>query len=321
MSRDALEFKITRHPSGDVLPFPRKQTLPHSRKLATRRAAPTEPDGRHGLVTAVATADSYKFRQLKRFFQPARGEILDSSDVAYVVFPAYGSEEETSVFFFPYGVTVWWGSEYVGRQVLSQLKPFEIKPEKEIDFERCTFAYGAGTSKIVSDTIFLENDSMELKLGFSFGFAQGAKLTVLEDRIESIICSTEKLPRNMGRGGSLTMTRGQAARLKGTLFIHRMNVNLNTDILVTPNFFWDRVELRSIYAEARRYMELDQRLAVLGQRLQIVDDLFAILHQELKTRHLRHLEWVVLCLVFVNVILAWVSLRNHLRSLPFLPFV
>jgi uncharacterized Rmd1/YagE family protein len=307
--------------SGD-LPCPRKQKPPHSKKLTVRKAATVEDS----IVTAVASADSYKFRELKRYFQPARGKTLDVPDVACLHFPAFGGQVETWVFFFQYGVTVWWGSDLIGRQILVQLKQFEIKSEREIDFERCEFSYTSGLPppgmmRIIVDHIYLENKSVELKLAVSHGLAQSAKLTTFEDRIEDVITATEKFPSALLHGGTASITKNEAARLKGALFVHRMNVNMHTDILETPKYFWEHGDLTPVYVTTRNYMDIDQRVDVLNQRLQIVEDLFSVLHQELNSRNLRHLEWVVLCLVFVDIALAWASLWFQLHHLPFLPFL
>jgi uncharacterized Rmd1/YagE family protein len=312
---------ICRSASED-LPRPRKQKPPHSKKLTNRKDASTVDS----VVTAVATADSYKFRELKRYFQPARGQILDTPDVVCIHFPAYGGQVETWIFFFQYGVTVWWGSEIIGRQILAQVKPFEIKSEKEIDFERCEFSYNSptpqeGAMRIVVDHIYLENKSVEQKLAFSHGLAQSAKLTTFEDRIEDVISTAQRFPGALQEGGTVSITKNEAARLMGTLFIHRMNVNLHTDILDTPKYFWEHGELKPIYFDTRYYMDIDQRVEVLNQRLQIVENLFTVIHQELNTRHFRHLEWVVLCLFFVDIFLAVASVWCQLRHSRYLPFL
>jgi uncharacterized Rmd1/YagE family protein len=59
----------------------------------------------------------------------------------------------------------------------------------------------------------------------------------------------------------------------GQLFTTRAEVNLHSDMLDTPDCFWDRDEYEHVYMRMRKYLELEKRLAVLNQRLDIIKEL------------------------------------------------
>jgi uncharacterized Rmd1/YagE family protein len=268
--------------------------------------------GTSGIVSVVATADSYKMKELRKYFQPADLP-APFYDVVVLHLPAYAGEEETVVFFFSYGVTTWWGSDRVGQKVIKQLKSFEVKSEPAVIYELYPYSYrfGDGTDRlrprpqvVRGDHFYLENATVDLKLAIASALAQSLKLMVLENRIDQVIQQTDKYPSILQKEGSVRLALPETAKLKGHLFVHRMTVNLHSDILDTPTFIWEHSELKPVYLEARQYMEIDQRVEVLNQRLVIVDEMFAVLNTVQNGTHAVKLELIVLSVIFFNVIFA-----------------
>ena len=54
-----------------------------------------------------------------------------------------------------------------------------------------------------------------------------------------VINETKRYPAILQREGSIRLAIEDTAKLKGNLFMHRMNVNLHCDILDTPDYFWE----------------------------------------------------------------------------------
>eukprot|EP01012_Entosiphon_sulcatum_P032218 TRINITY_DN4098_c0_g3_i1.p1 TRINITY_DN4098_c0_g3~~TRINITY_DN4098_c0_g3_i1.p1 ORF type:complete len:230 (+),score=53.97 TRINITY_DN4098_c0_g3_i1:83-772(+) len=161
---------------------------------------------------------------------------------------------------------------------------------------------------IYMDRIFLFDDSVELKLGISHAIAQSCKLTVYEERIDQVIKETREYPEVLAQRGAVPLSRAEAARLKGQLFVHRMSINLHSDILDTPDFVWEHTALDPAYRAVRKDMDIDQRVNVLNQRLQIVNELFEALHQDLHNKHSSNLEWIVIWLIVVELVLGLVAI-------------
>ena len=51
----------------------------------------------------------------------------------------------------------------------------------------------------------------------------------------------------------------------------------------------------------RSYIEIDKRLDILNQRLEIVKDLYEMLQNELNVKNAHTLEWIVIYLILANV--------------------
>eukprot|EP00906_Rhabdomonas_costata_P023872 RCo034409 len=375
-SADEMEMIKRRITGREKRPHPRRfRSLPH--------AAPIKPR----YVTSVCTAKEYNMAELKHYFESRHFPVIDSTEVLYTRYttttPAPGSTtgattpspghaegategygassnsptvsdlEVAEVFFFQYGVVVWWGpSDSWGKlMVLSLLKKFEVKPEESLDLEVCDYSYAMdysphsgdkmGTdseeveeadqqplspwaayvanldptkSTIANDHFILASRDWEVKLAFSHGLAQSAKLTVFEERIDQVIEVTRKYPEFLAEHGKVELTRQEIAMLKGKLFMHRMDVNLHSDILDTPDYFWEHTDLEPLYYQCRKNMEIDKRVEILNQRLDVVHELFTMLSDELNQKHSSKLEWIIIWLILIEVIVGILSIGMGLAS-------
>eukprot|EP00971_Amphidinium_carterae_P209945 4164515-Amphidinium_carterae.1 len=82
----------------------------------------------------------------------------------------------------------------------------------------------------------------------------------------------------------------------GQLFVVKNQVNLHTDILDTPDFFWDWPDHEPLYLAFRQHLDVDSRVSVVNQRVEVLEDLFDVLESELTRRNETRLEWVVIIL-------------------------
>lgn len=78
----------------------------------------------------------------------------------------------------------------------------------------------------------------------------------------------------------------------GELFILRINIHLNGSVLDTPELFWVEPQLEPVYQAVRSYLEMDQRVGLLTERLDVIADLLAVLKGELSHGHDEKLEWI-----------------------------
>jgi hypothetical protein len=78
----------------------------------------------------------------------------------------------------------------------------------------------------------------------------------------------------------------------GELFILRINIHLNGSVLDTPELFWVEPHLEPVYQAVRSYLEMDQRVGLLTERLDVIADLLAVLKDQLSHGHGEMLEWI-----------------------------
>lgn len=78
----------------------------------------------------------------------------------------------------------------------------------------------------------------------------------------------------------------------GELFILRINIHLQGSVLDSPELMWAEPQLDPIYQAVRNYLEMDQRVGLLTERLDVIADLLAVLKDQLTHTHGESLEWI-----------------------------
>eukprot|EP00741_Cyanophora_paradoxa_P013955 tig00020723_g13472.t1 len=139
------------------------------------------------------------------------------------------------------------------------------------------------------------------KISFSYALATSVKLDHFEEGTRQLIAATKPLPAEMARHGKIRMSRLDMSRLIGRLFLHRSSVNLHSEILDTPEFFWEFAELEPIYLTTATYLNIRTRVEVLNKRLDVCREMLEMLNNELNQRHSSSLEWIVIGLILVEV--------------------
>lgn len=208
------------------------------------------------------------------------------------------------VFFFHYGAVVLWGFTVEEEQsFLKELRVFERTPLTKIEIDEFTFVNGQNL-KIEEDQIILPNKNILTKLAISHGIAQSVKLTQFEDLLEKAIEHTKQLPLDLSSKGKIGLSQREISRKMGEIFIERNFINLHSEMLDTPEFFWDHPELEQFYRRTVHYLDVAKRVEILNKRLNVVHELYEILSNELKHQHSSRLELSIIVLIFIEVTLA-----------------
>lgn len=71
----------------------------------------------------------------------------------------------------------------------------------------------------------------------------------------------------------------------GELFILRINIHLQGSVLDAPELMWAEPQLEPVYQAVRSYLEMDQRVGLLTERLDVIADLLAVLKDQLTHTH------------------------------------
>ena len=200
-----------------------------------------------------------------------------------------------------------WGlspeEEHSARQ---HLRAFEIAPVQSADFEEYRYSMGS-TAKITRSDIILPSDDILTKLAISHGLAQAVKLGVFEKLIETRIENTKYIPENLAVHGRIPLRRRQISKMMGSLFIDRSLVNLHSNILDTPEFFWEYSDFESLYRLIAQDLDIANRVQVLNKRMDILKDLFEMLGNELDSRHSSFLELTIIFLIMAELLIVLVK--------------
>ncbi|CAG8657687.1 19680_t:CDS:10 [Dentiscutata erythropus] len=288
-------------------------------------------------VTAYCTAATYRLDDLMKYLQnrkirnsaapkrldeciytpfsfrppkpPTTADLLGIDDV---IIP---SQEQSipEVIFFDYGVVVIWGmKEDEEKSLLRELVAFEDEKlsEKDVETEEFHFHYDASYQpRIYNDVITLKHPgNYMVKVTISHAIAQSVKMTLFEGLIEDTIEATKHIPITMAETGKVSMSRTAITKKIGQLFIMRININLVSNILDTPEIFWSEPAYEPLYEAIRGYLEISQRVELLNQRVAVISDLLDMLKEHLTSSHGEQLEWIVIILIAFEIVIGVITI-------------
>ncbi|KAH6636298.1 hypothetical protein F5144DRAFT_567016 [Chaetomium tenue] len=221
------------------------------------------------------------------------------------------------VFLFEYGVVVIWGMSAAQEQrFLKELSKFEVEKlaPDDVETEKFNFYYTHEyQARIYNDFITLRDKGNYMtKLAISHALAQSVKTSLFEELIASTIDTCKNIPAQLALTGKIALSRSEINMQIGELFILRIGVHLNGSVLDTPELFWVEPQLEPVYQAVRSYLEMDQRVGLLTERLDVIADLLAVLKEQLSHGHGEKLEWIVIILIAAEIVVALVNIAVDL---------
>lgn len=226
-------------------------------------------------------------------------------------------------FVFAFGAVVFWGcSREEANDLLAVCREHIVKGRlSQTEFEAgeddmaFVTAYEADGITIANDVILLpEHTSVQSRLAVSFAIAQSAVLSIFEDRIEQKIGEYKFIPEELASTGRVQLTPKQLGLMIGEVFVIRHDVNLHSEILDIPDYFWKANEVEPLYRMAAMYLEMEPRTEVLNKRLDLLQELLRLVQHQHENAHNIKLEWIIIWLIVVSVILEmYTSVGEYLR--------
>mmetsp|Transcript_10641 Transcript_10641/g.28398 ORF Transcript_10641/g.28398 Transcript_10641/m.28398 type:complete len:442 (+) Transcript_10641:115-1440(+) len=233
------------------------------------------------------------------------------------------------VFMFESGSVVFWGVEVARRRrLLDALLGFRgdagdgshtsiamSEFDHEFRFETGATNFSAAEalnkdksparSRFSNDVFFISDfENVEDLLALSFGLAQSVKLLVYEESIDRLVERTRELPRDLALTGRISMSSKSIKRIIGELLAARYAVNLLSDILDTPEFFWEYPELGNLFFQTCNELELSKRSSLLDKRMQTIKDVLDVLNNEIASSSSHRVERAILVLIAFELLLS-----------------
>lgn len=179
------------------------------------------------------------------------------------------------VFIFDYGTVVIWGMTVQQEQrFLNDMAKFSEAPlpTEGVQTENFNFYYTKEyQARIYNDFISLRDPRNHMiKLTISHALSQSVKTSLFEDLVSETIETTSPLPALIAQTGSVNLTRRQLNMQIGELFILRINIHLQGSVLDSPELMWSEPHLEPVYAAVRSYLEIEQRVGLLTERLDVI---------------------------------------------------
>lgn len=173
------------------------------------------------------------------------------------------------------------------------------------DIEKESYEYSAGATKnhIYRDHFELVNDNVSVLMAASHAIAQSVKLSQFESNAIKTIEKTAHIPKNMAEKGETSLSKKEASKMRGQLFLTKSDIILKYDLLDAPEFFWEYPELQEIYQQFAIYLELKTRTETLSRKLETIHEMFEMLTDDLKHQHSSRLEWIIIWLIAVEIVI------------------
>mmetsp|Transcript_12357 Transcript_12357/g.27008 ORF Transcript_12357/g.27008 Transcript_12357/m.27008 type:complete len:210 (+) Transcript_12357:1-630(+) len=160
-------------------------------------------------------------------------------------------------------------------------------------------------TRFSNDVFFLSDfENVEELLALSFGLAQSVKLLVYEESIDRLVERTRQLPRDLALTGRISMPSNSIKRIIGELLAARYAVNLLSDILDTPEFFWEYPHLGNLFFQTCNELELSKRSSLLDKRMQTIKDVLDVLNNEIASSSSYRVERAILVLIAFELLIS-----------------
>lgn len=309
--------------------FPRRDSYGENARF-------TVPDS--GPVMFMAIADEFDMPALSRRLlkcKTAYGGIETAAHgpVLRVVKPSSNGHTTAETFIFPYGCMVVWGTKVDSDDILSLVIEDALEPRGTPLVDSMEYVCGESGS-LRRELITLEArppgvskpgagqgptrdelaPSLE-RLAISWGLAQSIKLGAFESAMRTTIENTRHLPEELAHSGQITASKREVSRLMGRLFLDRYCYHLSGDLLITPAFFGEHEQYLPCYRRVERYLEISERGEVLNKRVEVVQELYHLLGDELSHQNSIALELAITVMIAFEILLTLITLaKESVRS-------
>ena len=255
--------------------------------------------------SAICTAEKYFLKKIANFYRTQGFYYKTHRDVLYI----FNLDKTKEIFFLNIGSFVSWNfTNREEKMIAQQIHSFSANPYKEMEKDHFIFQYNSETQittdeRFNADIIFLEDQDFQIKLAISYGLAQSVKLEVYEDKVQSVIKLNSHLPLEMAQFGKITLSGKAISKRMGEIFLVKSLVNLNSEYLDMPEYFWKYPSLENYYLMTEKFLDIPPRVETLNQKLDVLHDLLNILTSQLQHRHSNFLETIIIVLIALEIVI------------------
>ncbi|KPA76426.1 putative mitochondrial hypothetical protein [Leptomonas pyrrhocoris] len=152
-----------------------------------------------------------------------------------------------------------------------------------------------------------------LMLCASHALAQSAKIDYIELQVQELADGCSPLPRELREKGRVSITERRLLQLRGEVLSYRLMLKSGSDLLDEPDFFWENSYLKPVFQATKEEFEISERVEALDNKLDAANEILSMLAEDFSQRHGARLEWIVIWLVFVEVVIGVLELLVDIR--------
>jgi uncharacterized Rmd1/YagE family protein len=118
---------------------------------------------------------------------------------------------------------------------------------------------------------------------------------------EKIIDSIEHIAEDLKRSANVKMNRNEVLQKTGEILALRHLINLSSDLLDTPDFYWDREDLETLYLATCSHLAVSKRTKIVNEKLSHCLELMELIGTHLNNAHGARLEWIIIALIAIEI--------------------
>ncbi|MBY0544445.1 MAG: RMD1 family protein [Gammaproteobacteria bacterium] len=251
-------------------------------------------------------ANSFKLTALADYLKTQNYVV----DIYRDVLQARHQNSDKDLFFFAHGSFATWGlTSHEERALTQAVSKFADQLLERREYRYFIYRYGTKTriyshKRFQIEIITLISPDSELKLAISYGLAQSIKLEFYEETVKRIIVENTPLFESLAKTGKVLLSRKEITMRMGEIFLTRSSVNLNSEYLDLPEYFWEYPTLENDYLISTHFLDLQQRVSALNQQLDVLHELFNMLNGQLQHQHTSYLEIIIIAIIGIETILS-----------------
>uniref|UniRef100_A0A8C7WHW7 Required for meiotic nuclear division 1 homolog n=1 Tax=Oncorhynchus mykiss TaxID=8022 RepID=A0A8C7WHW7_ONCMY len=197
------------------------------------------------------------------------------------------------------------------KKVMRLLERHEIHPYEVAlvhwENEEINYTIGEGNSKLQRGNFLLNSEidpdkAVLDKFAFSNALSLSVKLAIWEVALDDFVESIQSIPEMLKSGNKIKLSRAEVMQKIGELFSLRHCINLSSDLLITPDFYWDRENLEMLYDKTCQFLNINRRVKVVNEKLQHCTELTDLMRNHLSEKHSLRLEWMIVILITIEVL-------------------
>ncbi|CAG13186.1 unnamed protein product, partial [Tetraodon nigroviridis] len=265
---------------------------------------------------AFATADQYHLPTLCHdLTSQGFSEIdlpRDASNVLVISTEMAAKPDDAALmFFFREGSVVFWNVEdKMMKRVLRILERHELQPYEVAlvhwENEEINYTLGEGNTKLERGNFILrenmdQQEAVLEKYAFSNALCLSVKLAIWEVSLDNFVESIQSIPETLKSGKRVKLSSAEVMKKIGELFTLRHCINLRSDLLLTPDFYWDREHLEKLYDKTCQFLNINRRVNVVNEKLEHCTQLTDLMRSHLSEKHSLRLEWMIVILITIEV--------------------
>lgn len=299
--------------------LPGKRSVKGARTKQPSRANQPVPEEDPDVMQCIAfaTADQYHLPTLchdliANGFYEITDLPRDASNVLVIGTDSITKANDNAMmFFFREGSVVFWNvEEKAMKAVMRILEQHEIQPYEVAlvhwENEEINYTIGEGNSKLHRGSFHLNGDMdyeqlVLEKFAFSNALSLSVKLAIWEVSLDNFVESIQSIPEMLKSGQRVKLSRSEVLQKIGELFALRHCINLSSDLLITPDFYWDRENLEQLYDKTCQFLSINRRVKVVNEKLQHCTELTDLMRNHLSEKHSLRLEWMIVILITIEV--------------------